>query len=273
MCRGDLTPKEVKAIKDILKTLEKTLKDKMKDIFRPEQEGKGGMLEGVLNGSMSPNEAKTIMDIFRALAQALKDKLKEIFNEEEGEEGITSDPNEEDPIRTSTRRTTTRKTTTAIPSEEEGNNEEGEEEGSVEEEFEDDEELPPIPKHLKINFVLYAVNTIKIIRCTDISKPRSLYRKNAKLFIYVRGSKQQNGKTLHWNHVDRLKPKGSNFINMAYIKGDDRLIPIRDSAIILIHFLICLRDEGANIDDVVIGGGHSAKAISKFLRQHDYWFD
>lgn len=132
--------------------------------------------------------------------------------------------------------------------------------------------LPPKPRNLKFDFILYAVNSINRIRCTDISKSRSLYRKKDPLYIYIRGTKQHSGKHLTWHQVQELKPRGSNFINMVYVKGHDRFIPARESAIILMHFLKCLKNQGAEINNAVIGGEYAAKRISKYLQGHKHWF-
>lgn len=136
----------------------------------------------------------------------------------------------------------------------------------------DSDKMPPEPENIKLQFVLYAINSKVILyHCTDVSKKKSLYKKKQKLFIYIRGIKQKTGTKLSWNKVAKINREKRNFINMAYVKGKTKTVPVKGAAIKLMYFLKCLKKEGANVRDITIGGGRAAKKIFKFYKKHKHW--
>lgn len=134
------------------------------------------------------------------------------------------------------------------------------------------DEMPPEPENIKLKFVLYAVNSKETLyHCTFVSHEKSLYQKKKKLFIYIKGIKETSGKKLSWNKVAKLNPDERNFINLVYIKGESERVPVKDTAIILMHFLKCIKREKANVHDIKIEGGKVAKKIFKFYKKHKPW--
>lgn len=136
----------------------------------------------------------------------------------------------------------------------------------------DSDKMPPEPENIKLQFVLYAINSKVILyHCTDVSKKKSLYKKKQKLLIYVRGIKQKTGTKLSWNKVAKINREKRNFLNMAYVKGKTKTVPVKSAAIKLMYFLKCLKKEGVNVRDITIRGGRAAKKIFKFYKKHKHW--
>lgn len=136
----------------------------------------------------------------------------------------------------------------------------------------DPDKMPPEPENIKLQYVLYAINSKVILyHCTDVSKKKSLYKKKLKLLIYIRGIKQKTGTKLPWNKVAKINREKRNFINMAYVKGKNKIVPVKSAAIKLMYFLKCLKKEGANVRDITIRGGRAAKKIFKFYKNHKHW--
>lgn len=136
----------------------------------------------------------------------------------------------------------------------------------------DSDKMPPEPENIKLQFVLYAINSKVILyHCTDVSKKKSLYKKKQKLFIYIRGIKQKTGTKLSWNKVAKINREKRNFLNMAYVQGKTKTVPVKSAAIKLMYFLKCLKKEGVNVRDITIGGGRAAKKIFKFYKKHKHW--
>lgn len=134
------------------------------------------------------------------------------------------------------------------------------------------DEMPPEPKSIKLQFVLYAVKSkVTLHHCTDVSNKKSLYKKKKKLLLHIKGKKQKSGKKLPWSTVDELNPDKRNFINIAYVKGKYKRVPIKKAAIIVMYFLKCLKKEKANLHDIEFAGGKVARKIFKFYKKHKHW--
>lgn len=120
----------------------------------------------------------------------------------------------------------------------------------------EDVNLPPRPHDIHVHYVLYAKQLTANIDCSKDYKTLSKhYKKRADLFFFLDREKQKrNGTGLSSLLIKKIQPKGTNFINMAYIKGHAKVIPIDSAASDILNFMACLKHNGADFNQIYFDG-------------------
>lgn len=115
---------------------------------------------------------------------------------------------------------------------------------------------PKKPNDIHVHYVLYARGLTANIDCSEEYKTLTkLYKKHADLFFFLDRHKQKrNGTDLSLLLIKKIQPKNTNFINMAYIKGKSKVIPVDSAALDIINFMGCLKQNGAEFDQIYFEG-------------------
>lgn len=119
-----------------------------------------------------------------------------------------------------------------------------------------DVDLPPSPEDILVHYVLYTKKLTANIDCSkDLKTLSKHYKKRADLFFFLDRRKQkENGTGLSSLLVKKIQPKGTNFINMAYIKGHAKVIPVHSAALDILNFMACLKHNGADFNQIYFDG-------------------